>query len=808
MKKNRIDKAEITKRAKEQIIILDGAMGTELKKRGMPEGVCPEAWCIKNPDVVKQVHADYIAAGSNLIYTATFGGNYFKLQQYGETDVVGINRKLAEIACKAAGDNIIVAGDIAPFGKFVEPFGEIHFKDAVKFAKMQIQGLLEGGVNAFAIETMMDIQEARAILIAIKESCDLFTLVTMTYEKSGHTLNGTQPQAALVTLQSLGADAVGCNCSSGPAEMLELVKCMQPLAKIPLVAKPNAGMPQLVEGKTVFQMNPDEFASYAGSFAAAGAAFVGGCCGTTPEHIKALSVALATTVPEKSNLQVPVALSSSRKAVVLKTNDPLHIIGERINPTGKKKLQQALIDNQWYEPVRLAREQQQNGAVLLDVNAGMPGINEKQVLCELVKQLSVKSELPLVLDSSDPETLAAALRMYPGRALINSVSAEKEKLEKLLPVAAKYGAMCIALPIEGRDIPFVAEERISIVEKIIAAAEKQGLSKNDLVVDGLVMAAASSPGAPAETLKTIQYCTVRLGVKTVIGLSNVSFGMPSRVLVNTAFLAQAVAAGLTFAIANPAEQRLREIMLASSFLDGRNDATTEFIAAYGENKAVRTETAKTETAMLPGERIKKAIIDGSKDEIIACIKFGLDKGMLPLNIVNEFMIPAINLVGELFAGKKYFLPQLLSSAETMEEGVRFLQPLLAKEEQNKEGKILLATVEGDIHDIGKNIVGLLLKNHGFEVIDLGKDVSAQNIIDIAKKEKPDIIGLSALMTTTMIKMQEVKDLAEKENIKAGFLLGGAVVSREYANSIDAFYAKDGVEAVSTARKIIADKAIR
>ncbi len=787
---------------KDNILILDGATGTQLQKKGMPAGVCPEKWCIANPAALMEVHRFYRDSGAGIVYTATLGSNRYKLREYGERDVTGINRQLAALARQAVAGTALVAGDIGPTGLFVEPFGDLSFEDAIDCYKEQVKGLLEGGVDLFVIETMFDIQEARAALLAVKELCDLFTVVTMTYDKSGVTLNGTEPPAALVTLQSLGAHAVGCNCSTGPAEMVPLIKALKPYARVPLAAKPNAGMPVLQNGKTVFRMGADEFASYGRELALAGANLIGGCCGTTPEHITALSGVLRDIPPKPVNGRNISALSSSQRALFIAPDDGLHIIGERINPTGKKKLQQELAAGSFGLVQRMAREQARDGASLLDINAGMPGIDESSVLRQIIKLVSIKSPLPLVIDSSQPESIAAALRLYPGRALINSLSGEKRKLEQLLPIIRRYGAMSIVLPVTDNAIPKTAEERIALIRDIVDRALAAGLTKQDLVIDGLVMTISSQPQAAIETLKTISWCRRELGCHTVIGLSNVSFGMPHRALINSAFLHQAAAAGLSFAIANPSEQTIAHGRLTSNLLAGKDRDAAAFINYFADREEAgpgvgASDRSAPETVT---EAVRRTILQGGRDEITGLIDNALEQKISAETLVNEFMIPAISEVGDLFEQKKYFLPQLMAGAETMKLGFARLEPLLKKEGEHHRGTVLLATVEGDIHDIGKNIVSLMLGNYGFRVIDLGKDVKAGTIVEQAKIYNPDVIGLSALMTTTMVKMKEIIALAKEHNIGCPFLLGGAVVSEKYAVSLKAHYAKDGVGAV---RKVTA-----
>ncbi len=789
---------------KQKILILDGATGTQLQKLGMPAGACPERWCLQNPDVLARVHALYRESGSDIVYTATLGSNRYKLEEYGETDVTGINRRLAALARGALPGDTLVAGDIGPTGRFVVPFGDLAFEDAVNCYKEQVRGLLEGGVDLFVIETMFDIQEARAALLAVRELCDHFTIVTMTYEKNGTTLNGTDPLAALVTLQSLGAQAVGCNCSMGPAEMLPIIKKMKTYARVPLAAKPNAGMPVLREGRTVFPMEPPEFASHAKDLALAGANILGGCCGTTPEHIKLVSRTVSGCAPLPVSGPAVSALSSSQRALFISLEDGVRIIGERINPTGKKQLQRELLDGSFGMVARLAREQSRDGASLLDVNAGMSGIDEAAALTEIVKLLSVKSTLPLVIDSSSDASIEKALRLYPGRALINSLSGEKHRLRGLLPVIRRYGAMTIVLPVAGNTIPHTAVERIALIRKIVDKTLEAGLSKDDIVIDGLVMTISAEPRAALETLDTIRWCRNELGCLTVIGLSNVSFGMPSRPVINSMFLAQAAAAGLNFAIANPCEPTVIQGKLAGDLLAGRDKDASAFLGHYSRQDATSSPSRPQELST--EESVTQAVIQGSRDEITGILQRALKQGISAETLINDYMIPAITRVGDLFEEKKYFLPQLMASAETMKQGFLLLEPLLKKKGKLHKGTVLLATVEGDIHDIGKNIVSLMLGNHGFEVVDLGKDVRAQAIVEQARMHKPDVIGLSALMTTTMVRMKEVIEAARENKIGCPFLLGGAVVSEKYARSLSAHYAADGVEAVRVVSGLL-DKAV-
>jgi 5-methyltetrahydrofolate--homocysteine methyltransferase len=788
---------------KKRPLLLDGATGTELQKRGMPAGVSPELWCIENPEVIGGVHNDYARAGSDVVYTCTFGANRLKLGQYGKHDARSVNQRLALIAKQALQGKALIAGDIGPTGHFIQPFGEIGFEEAVSVFKEQVQGLLEGGVDCFVIETMMDIQEARAALIAVKETCDLFTMVTMTFERDGRTLNGTDPLTALVTLQALGADAVGCNCSTGPDDMVRFIEAMSPCATVPLIAKPNAGLPKTSGGRTVYDMDAGEFASRAGALIAAGAGILGGCCGTTPGHLAALRKAVARRKPLPPRRKSLAALSSARKTLLFEADRPLAVIGEGINPTGKKALQEELREGKTALVRQMAREQETAGADLLDVNVGVPGIDQEKAMVEVVQALSLATELPLVIDSAKPEPIERALRIYPGRALINSISGEKEKIRKLLPVAAKYGAMFILLPLTDKGIPDTAEKRAIVVRAIEQEARKHGFTRDDFLVDGIVMTAASNPRAPRETIRTVRWATETFGARTVVGLSNVSFGMPERKWINTSFLAMASASGLTAAIANPSSEELMFVKKASDVLGGRDRDAAAWIAHCA--KAAGSGKKGTPIEALPPEKkLREAILDGNRETVAGYIGEALRAGFDAAKLAQEIMIPAIVEVGERFGRKEYFLPQLIASGEAMKIGMDVLEPFL-KEGRGaavQRDKILIATVKGDIHDIGKNIVALMLRNHGYQVIDLGKDVAAERIVREIERHRPQAVGLSALMTTTMTQMKEVIGLARKHGEKCPFIVGGAVVTKAYADSIGAEYARDGVESVSVIQRII------
>ncbi|MBO5667908.1 MAG: homocysteine S-methyltransferase family protein [Lentisphaeria bacterium] len=790
---------EFKKRCESGFLILDGATGTELIKRGMPGGVCPELWVSEHPEVICDIHNSYIRSGSNIVYAPTFGGNRCKLAEFGlHSELAGIVSTLARISKKNAGSRAMVFGDIAPTGRFVEPFGDLPFEEAVAIFRETAQALADGGVDGFAIETMMDLQEARAALIGVREAApDLPVIVTMTFDSSRRTLTGNSPQSALVALQALGADAFGCNCSTGPEEMAQIIAEMRPYARVPLVAKPNAGLPRLVDGKTVFSMDDRTFAGCAQALISAGAVLLGGCCGTTPEHIAALARQVKLCSPPA---EIPICSSViSSASGIWQFGSKFTVIGERINPTGKKAFQAQLREGKLDMVMDFAIQQNSAGAQVLDVNMGLAGIDEAGMMRRAVAMLAKSSPLPLCIDSTDPEAVEAALRLYPGRALFNSISAEKNRLEKILPIAARYGAMLVALPLTDAGIPGSAAERMLVVDRIISAASDYGYTAGDICVDALIMAVASEPQAAKTALEVISACEMR-GLHTVCGLSNVSFGLPDRALINRTFLGMAMGRGLTAAIANPLFPELMAMVLAGDALCERDANMSAYLAAVSVSAGAVPAAAEK---ISPAEALKLSVLRGETERIPERIDAVLSSGMTPQDILNELLIPAINEVGKRYEQKTFFLPQLISGAEAMSRAAACLEPLLASGNDSEQQKVkfILATVKGDIHDIGKNIVAVVLRNYGFEVIDLGKDVPPELILEAAEKHSACLIGLSALMTTTMGAMRETVELARSRGMEhLHFIVGGAVVDQQFADSIGAYYAADPMAAVNIARQ--------
>lgn len=805
-------------------IILDGATGTNLMAAGMPIGVCPEAWILEHKEVLLNLQRGYVEAGTNIVYAPTFTGNRIKLEEYGLADrITEINTELVRLSREAVGDKALVAGDMTMTGQQLFPLGELMFEELMEVYKEQASILDKAGADLFVVETMMSLQECRAAVLAIKEVSDKPVMVTLTYNEDGRTLYGTPPEAAVVVLQSLGVDVIGINCSTGPMEMIEPVKIMAEYATIPILAKPNAGLPELVDGETVYRMTPEEFAEAGAALVEAGAAIVGGCCGTTPEHIAALTAkvkGMELITPLKSHRRI---LSSERKAVEIDLDGNFLVVGERINPTGKKKLQAELREGGLDLVRNMAMNQESNGAAILDINMGMNGIDELQMMKKVIYEVSSTVDCPLCIDSSHVDVIEEALKIYPGRALINSISLETEKMEKLLPVAAKYGAMFILLPLSDAGLPQNIAEKKAIINEIYDKALALGMSHADIVVDGLVATIGANANAAVECFETIDYCKNEKKLPTICGLSNISFGLPERGYVNTAFLTMAINRGLTMAIANPSQDLLMNAAFASDMLLNRPSSDIRYIEHMNKftEKNAQFETVRVNKAAASGEAasgegrvstelsenpVFKAVLKGSKETIISEVNKALADGAEPDAIINDYLIPAINEVGELFNSKKYFLPQLIGSANTMKEAIDYLEPQMERKSAGGDmPTLVIATVEGDIHDIGKNLVVLMLKNYGYNVIDMGKDVKCEDIVDLAIKEDAAIIGLSALMTTTMMRMKDVVELCKEKGCKSKVVIGGACITQSFADEIGADgYSKDAADCVKLVERLLAE----
>lgn len=802
-------------------VYLDGATGSNLLKRGMPAGVCPEEWILGHKEVLLALQKEFAEAGSHVIYAPTFSANAVKLREYGLEDRIGqMNQELVAISKEAAGGKCLVAGDLTMTGEQLAPMGTMDFEELVNIYKEQIGYLVNAGADLLVVETMMSLQESRAALIAAKECCDLPVMVTMTFESDGRTLYGTDAKTAAVVLESLGASAIGANCSTGPDKMAEIITAMAEVSSVPIIAKPNAGLPFLDKnGNTSYDMDSDTFADGMVKLVEAGASILGGCCGTSPEYIGKLKERTHRIKTVRRKKPDKRYLTSERKTVEFGLEDNFIIVGERINPTGKKKLQEQLRTGSLDMVLQFAEEQEACGAGILDVNMGMSGIDEKAMMLNVLEEVAGVTSLPLAIDSSHVEVLEAALRRYPGRALINSISYEKIKFENLLPIAKKYGAMFILLPLSDKGLPESLEEKKEIIHKIADRAKELGMDKTDIVVDGLVTTVGANKKAALETLEAIRYCK-EMGYATICGLSNISFGLPGRGYVNAAFLTMAIQEGLTMAIANPSQELLTCSAFAADLLMDKKEADIRYIQQMSGREEIKSTVSKNTTAnkeapakesavgegksASPAEKVREDVLKGNKKRITEDTKQALDSDLAPGKILNEILLPAINEVGDLFDKGKYFLPQLIASAEAMKIAIEYLEPLLQELSGRKEmPTVVIATVEGDIHDIGKNLVALMLKNHGFQVIDLGKDVPKEKIIEAAKESHASIIALSALMTTTMQEMRKVIAYAKEQGVDAKVIIGGAVITQDYADEIGADgYSKDAADAVKLAKRIL------
>lgn len=815
-------KQEFAKYCDNKFVYLDGATGSNLQKKGMPAGVCPEKWILEHPDTLIELQKDFVQAGSNIVYAPTFTANRVKLAEYGlEQDIVSINHELVALSKKAVGSNALVAGDITMTGRQLKPMGDMELEELIEVYREQVSLLKDAGVDLIVVETMLSLQETRAAIIATKEVSDLPIIATLTFESDGKTLFGTDPETAMVVLQSLGAAAVGVNCSTGPDQMAEIVAKMKKVAKVPIIAKPNAGLPMIdSEGNTYYGMDAETFGKQMLLLVENGATILGGCCGTTPEHIQRLvqnTKERFNEMNELVNQRFPKPegirryLASERKTLCFGMNDPFLIIGERINPTGKKKFQESIRNQDLSMVDDFVEQQEQCGAQILDINMGMSGIDEKEMMLKVLEEVGSLTNLPLCIDSSHVDVQEAALRAYPGRALINSISLEAEKFENLLPLAKKYGAMFILLPLSDAGLPENIEEKKEIIQKILARAYELGLEKEDIIVDGLVATVGANKKAALETLETIRYCKA-MDLATTCGLSNISFGLPERSYVNASFLTMAIANGLTMAIANPNQELLTSCMLASDLLLNKEESDLKYIETMNARKEAKEALGETSNAVkntkeeeTPLRKVFLAVLKGNRSGVQNVVKDALSKGEAAKTILHESLLPAISEVGDLFDKGKYFLPQLIASAETMKLGIEVIEPLLAQDSDGSSAAtIVIATVEGDIHDIGKNLVALMLKNYGFKVIDLGKDVPKEVIVETAIKENADIIALSALMTTTMQQMKHVIEYAKEMGCHAKVLIGGAVITQDYADEIGADgYSQDAAEAVKVAKKVLA-----
>ncbi len=791
----------------EKIIILDGAMGTELVKRNAPMGKIPEELNITHPEIVKEIHTSYLESGSNLIYTNTFGANAYKCKHsnYSVTEIVSAGVKIAKEAAKPYG--ALVGLSMGTIGDILEPFGNLKFDDAYEMYKEMILAGEKAGADVLVFETQTDLLEVKAGVLAAKENSKLPVFVTMTFEAGGRTFTGTLVESAAITLASLGVDGVGVNCSLGPEELLPFVKRMREVTDLPIVVKPNAGLPDPVTGK--YAMGPEDFAKQMIPFLELGVSCVGGCCGTAPEYIKALSSTSRNYKPVKPEKNSNSYLCSSRAFVDVKR---VHVIGERINPTGKKLFKEALLNHDIDYVKNQAMEQADGGAEILDVNVGLPKIDEKALMTEVVKELQSVVSLPLNIDSSDAGVIEAALRIYNGKALVNSVNGEDEVLDRILPVVKKYGAAVIGLTMNAGGIPSLAEDRVKIAKHIVERCHHYGIDTKDIYIDCLTLTAGVQQKEVYETLKAIRRVKAEFGVHTVLGVSNISFGLPRREFINTTFLTLAMEAGLDLPILNPNNAAMMGAVDAFHVLANIDRGSEKYVAKYADTVAEKIVTVKKDAS----GKTSEPVTENAEKTIGEFIKKGLGdsaaklvKAMLentdPLDIVNNELIPALDVVGAEFEKGKIFLPQLLNSAQAAEAGFNVIKEHLAKNNAAtiSKGKIVLATVKGDVHDIGKNIVKTVLQNYGYTVIDLGKDVPPEKVVEAVKEHSVKLVGLSALMTTTVSSMEETIKALRAAGLDCKVMVGGAVLTAEFAKQIGAdFYAKDAKQSADIAKEVL------
>jgi len=789
---------KIKKRLEKSILIFDGAMGTMIQNSGLKLGELPELLNIHSPETIIDIHKSYIEAGSMVITTNTFGANELKLKNSGYkveeiVDIAVANAK------KARGNkDIYIALDIGPIGELLEPMGTLSFEDAYNIFKRQVLQGVKSGVDLILIETMTDLYEIKAAILAVKENCNLPVFATMSFEENMRTFTGCTPESMVLILQGLGVDGLGVNCSLGPKEIEPIVDKILNISKVPIIVQANAGLPKIVDGETTYNIAPEEFAQYSRVFIEKGVRIIGGCCGTTDKHIRKM-VNTLKDVKAKTPIITPIGgICTPTKTVF---TDRVRVVGERINPTGKNCFKTALRNNDLDYIIREAIEQIEAGASILDINVGLPEINEEEMMERVIKEIQSILDTPLQIDSTNPKVIERALRIYNGKAIVNSVNGEEENLDAILPIVKKYGGAIIGLTLDQRGIPTKGEDRFKIAENIVKRAEKYGIAREDIYIDTLALTVAAQQEGVKETLKALRLVKEKLGVRTILGVSNVSFGFPNRELINRTFLSAALYEGLDLAIINPLDKDMMDTIYSSDLLWNVDKGGRKYISYFQKKKL--EDTISKEDSPVDNLDLKEVILKGIKDKAKEAT-LTLLTNRDPLDIVNNYLVPALDIVGERYEKGKIFLPQLIQSAETVKPAFQAIKEELNKSSKKSisKGRILLATVKGDIHDIGKNIVKVLLENYNYEIIDLGKDVPIERIVKTTIQEDIKLVGLSALMTTTVKSMEETIKALKKANPNTMIMVGGAVLNKEYADLIRAdYYAKDAKGAVDIARNI-------
>lgn len=792
-----------------QILFFDGGMGTLLQERGLQPGEIPETWNILHPEVIKQIHKEYLLAGSNMVSANTFGVNAFKCKnlEYTVEELVteGVRltkEAIAEIKKENAAESdrpMFSVLDIGSIGKLLKPLGEITFDHAYETFREIITAGDKAGADLILIETMSDSYEIKAAVLAAKENSRLPVVVTMIFDENGKLLTGGDVASVTAMLEGLGVDAIGFNCGLGPEQMKKLLPQLTECCSLPVVINPNAGLPVVVNGQTIFDVEPDAFAESVKMLVGMGAGVVGGCCGTTPAHIKKV-VELCGKMDIIPVTDKGLTVVSSYNHAVTFSRKPL-IIGERINPTGKSKFKQALRDHDMEYIYKEGLVQEENGAHILDVNVGLPEIDEPQLMEEAVTGIQAIIDLPLQIDTSDTDAMERGLRYYNGKPMLNSVNGKKESMESVFPIAKKYGAVVVCLCLDESGIPETVEGRLKIAEKIMKTAAIYGIPKKNLVMDALVLTISTGQDNANVTLETLRRIRHELGLHTVLGVSNISFGLPERSRINTAFFTMAMNNGLSAGIVNPSSEPMMAAYYSFNALIGEDDQCMEYIAKASQTADKPAAPAVSKSSALT---LDEAIVKGlSESAYEATVKL-LEQNTDSLTIINEKLIPALDVVGKGFEEKKMFLPQLLMSADAAKASFAAIKTSLSKQGKNSEskGKIVIATVKGDIHDIGKNIVKTLLENYGFEMIDLGKDVDPEVVLKTVREQNVRLVGLSALMTTTVVNMEETIKLLRESGLDCKVMVGGAVLTQEYADMIGAdFYSKDAMGSVRYANEL-------
>lgn len=789
-----------------RFVFLDGGMGTQLQKRGLKPGQKPELAALEMPEILTEIHAEYVAAGADLLLANTFGANARKLTGTGYTVAQVVEASLACAQCAAKNKDVLVGLDIGPLGELLAPAGTLSFEDAYASFSEIVRAGVRAGADFVFLETMTDLYELKAAILAANEQSSLPVFVSMSFEGRGRTFTGCTVESYGVTAAGLGADAIGINCSLGPAEILPFAQrlCRTVPAHIPVFVKPNAGLPN-PDGS--YNLDADEFAREMKAYASIGVSMVGGCCGTTPEYIAKLREVFASQVPAQ---KIPLQRSCLCTPVRFVEVNGITVVGERINPTGKKRLQQALREGDSAYPCSQAVAQSEAGAEILDVNAGLPGIDEAATLERLVKDLQAVTDLPLQLDSSNPEALSRALRIYNGKPIVNSVNGEQKTLDAILPLCKKYGAAVVGLTLDEKGIPTSAEARFAIAERIVQAATAAGIPREDIYIDCLTLTASAQQEGAVQTLEALTRCKRELGVRTVLGVSNISFGLPCRSYLNTTFLTMAMAAGLDLAIMNPNTPEMMAAVRSYRVLTAQDKQSADYVAAYADVQIQSQQISKNtpengKTLSATEDALFEAVRRGLKEEARTAAEAAL-ASREPLDVVNTSLIPALDVVGDGFEKGTIFLPQLLQAATAAQAAFEAVKAKIAaqgKPTSSNKGKIVVATVKGDVHDIGKNIVRVILENYGYDVLDLGRDVPPERVVEAVRTTGAKLVGLSALMTTTVPNMKATIDALHAAKLDCKVWVGGAVLTPSYAKEIGAdFFCKDAKASADLAKQIL------